>query len=349
MKKSYAIKVPIKYAQKTLLFIKNKNLINKNLKLKKINQFLLIPILKSNNISKLKINNNYKIIEDYFEEYEKKYKTYKEILNPPKNIKNILPTSYDIIGKIALIKLPDELLQYKKKIGESIRKSKKNIESVYLVKPVAGELRTRDIELISGKKQTKTIHKEYGLEFLVDVKDTYFSPRLANERKRIASLVKPGETVLDMFTGVAPFAVMVAKNSNAKIIYAIDKNKKAISLAQQNIKINKVVDKITLFNDDSKNISKILEKEKKGVDRIIMNLPFSAHDFFMYALNIISEKCFIHYYTISNDREIENIIENLKKIAKIKNVNLTSYSVNRIKSYSPREFYMGIDIMVKKK
>ncbi len=352
MKKSYAIKVPIEHAQDTNLLLKNTNLFNNNFKLKKNTKFIYIPIININKISIKKIGKkikNYEIVKDYFEEYEKKNKTYKENLNLPNNLKKNLPTSYDIIGNIALIKLPDELIQHKKKIGESILKSKKNIETVYLVKPVAGELRTRDIELISGKKQTKTIHKEFGLEFYVDVKDTYFSPRLANERKRIASLVKPGETVVDMFTGVAPFAVMVAKYSKVKIIYAVDKNKKAISLAKQNIKMNKVVDKITLFNDDSKNIGKILEKEKKVADRIIMNLPFSAYDFFAYALDIISENCVIHYYTIIEDYEIENAIKDLKKIAKIKNVKITSYNINKIKSYSPREFYIGIDITVKKK
>ncbi|MCI0501629.1 MAG: methyltransferase, partial [Epsilonproteobacteria bacterium] len=187
------------------------------------------------------------------------------------------------------------------------------------------------------------------LSFFVDVKDTYFSPRLANERKRITGLVKPGETIVDMFTGVAPFAIMIAKYSKAKIIYAVDKNKKAISLAEQNVKINKVVDKITLFNKDSKNISKILEKEKVYADRIIMNLPLSSHAFFTHALDIISKKCVIHYYTIIKNAEIQDTIKDLKKIAKEKNVNITKYNTNKIKSYSPREFYMGIDITVKKK
>lgn len=351
MKKSYAIKVPIKYAQEIKLILNKKNLRNNNCKLKKDKHFIYFPIINfdsKKDISANKKLNNLKIILDNFEEYEKKIKTYKENLDIPKNLKKYLPTSYDIIGNIALIKLPTELLEYKTNIGESILKSKKNIETICLVKSIEGELRTRNIEIISGKKQTKTIHKEFGLELFVDVKYTYFSPRLANERKRIASLVKRGETVVDMFTGVAPFAVMIAKYSKAKTIYGVDKNKKAISLAKQNIKINKVVDKITLFNDDSKNIGEILEKEKKVADRIIMNLPFSAHDFFTYALDIISENCVIHYYTIIKDDEIQNTIKNLKKIAKIKNVNITNYNTNKIKSYSPREFYMGIDITVKK-
>lgn len=354
MIKSYAIKIPIEYAQNFILLNKTFNIINQGLKIKKDQNFIYFPIKKekfeitqvTNNL-KLKIN-NFSIIKDNFEEYQKKIKTYKENLNLPNNLKKYLPTSFDIIGNIALIKLPDKLMDYKKNIGESILQSKKNIKTVCLVKPIAGELRTRDIEIISGEKQTKTKHKEFGLEFFVDIKDTYFSPRLANERKRIATLVKPDEIVVDMFTGVGPFAVMIAKNSKAKIVYAIDKNKKAILLAQKNVKINKVVEKITLFNKDSKYINKILEKEKKVADRIIMNLPFSSQNFFTYALDIISKNCFIHLYTIIKASEINDFSDKLKKVSILKKIDCKICNIYKIKSYSPREFYMGFDITVKK-
>jgi tRNA (guanine37-N1)-methyltransferase len=354
MIKSYAIKIPINSAQHFTLINETFNILDTTLKIKKNKNFIYFPIKKDkfektqvNNLLKLKIN-NFSIIKDNFEEYQKKVKTYKDNLKLSNNLKKYLPTSYDIIGNIVLIKLPDELMDYKKNIGESILQSKKNIKTVCLVKPISGELRTRDIEIISGENRTKTKHKEFGLEFFVDIKDSYFSPRLANERKRIATLVKPDEIVVDMFTGVGPFAIMIAKYSKAKIIYAIDKNKKAILLAQQNVKINKVVEKITLYNKDSKDISKILEKEKKVADRIIMNLPFSSQNFFTNALDIISKKCDIHLYTIIKEKEIKNLIDKLKNISRLRNINFKSYKINKIKSYSPREFYMGFDITVKK-
>ena len=56
---------------------------------------------------------------------------------------------------------------------------------------------------------------------------------LASERKRVAGLVKPGEIVVDMFAGVAPFSIMIARYAKPKIVYAIDKNKEAIILAER--------------------------------------------------------------------------------------------------------------------
>jgi tRNA (guanine37-N1)-methyltransferase len=343
MKKSYAVKVPLKDAEKIKVILNKHRLIDKNLKIKKDTIYLYFPITKKDTLLILKNN----IIKEDFEEVEKKIRSYKENLDLPADLKKLLPTSYDIIGNIALVKLQDELIKHKKYIGEEILKSKKNIETVCLIKPVAGELRTRDIEIIAGEKQTTTVHKEFGLSFIVNVKETYFSPRLANERKRVAESVKPGETIVDMFTGVAPFAVMIAKNSNPKIIYAIDKNKKAIELAEKNAMINKVLEKITLINQDSKDIGKKFKNSIKA-DRIIMNLPFSSYLFYENALEIAADKCVIHYYEIINEEKISERIDFLRRKAEEKGYKIINAHVNKIKTYAPRQFYIGIDITAKK-
>ena len=142
-----------------------------------------------------------------------------------------LPTSYDVVGAIILIKLPKALFPYRKEIGKALLETHKNIRTVCLIDPVSGELRTRNVTIIAGENQTLTTHTEYGLSFDVDVETTYFSPRLASERKRVADLVKPGEIVVDMFAGVAPFSIMIARYAKPKIVYAIDKNKEAIKLS----------------------------------------------------------------------------------------------------------------------
>jgi tRNA (guanine37-N1)-methyltransferase len=256
-----------------------------------------------------------------------------------------LPTSYDIIGAIILIKLPKTLLRYKTKIGESLLQAHTNIRTVCLINPVSGEFRTREITIIAGEKQTRTTHTEYGLSFTVDVKKTYFSPRLASERRRVAQLVKPGETVVDMFAGVAPFSIMIARFAAPKVVYAIDKNRDAVKLAQQNVKQNHVLETVEVISADAKDIKKILSKK---TDRIIMNLPFSAYTFFPVALSISASMVTIHYYDILSEDEIEKRISALKKIAKKQSYTFTYVAVHKIKSYAPREFYIGLDITATK-
>jgi tRNA (guanine37-N1)-methyltransferase len=89
---------------------------------------------------------------------------------------------------------------------------------------ISGTYRIRDYTFIAGEHKTQTIHREFGCQFHVDIAKAYFSPRLSHEHQRVASLVQSCETVVDLFAGVGPFSVMIAKkNPNVKV-YAVDLN-----------------------------------------------------------------------------------------------------------------------------
>ncbi|MDH7518048.1 MAG: class I SAM-dependent methyltransferase family protein [Candidatus Thermoplasmatota archaeon] len=338
--KNIALSVPLKDAEKIRKHLREKKLLRNDLEIQRDKKFVYLPITK-----KTEELTTYLTTEKQFKKKVLKPKSYKELLQVDKKTKQKLPNSYDIIGDIALIKLPKNITTKPEEIGQAILKSNKNIKTVCRVEPVTGEYRVRKIDVIAGEKNTKTTHKEYGLTFNVDIKNTYFSPRLATERKRIADQVKQGETVVDMFAGVGPFSIMIAKYARPEIIYAFDKNKKAVELAKQNIKKNKVLDKIEIIHADAKKIDKILNIK---ADRIIMNLPFSAHKFFTNALKIANNICIIHYYDVLKEDKIQERINTLKKIAERNKSILTKTEVRKIKTYAPREFYIGIDITAKK-
>lgn len=340
---SIAIKVNIKQTEKVKKILKKNNILREDLKFIKEKNFIYLPI---------KIFQNEKIsyptVKKDFKEHKKIITNYKQKVDIPNKLKINLPTSYDIIGSIILIKLKKDLLIYKKVIGKALLSTKKNIETVCLTHPIHGEYRKRKVEIIAGIKQTKTTYNEYGLKFIVDVKKAYFSPRLANERKRISKLVNPGETILDMFTGIAPFSIIIGRYSEPKIIYAIDKNKDAIKLAKLNVKLNNLLDKIEVICEDAKNIKNLFNKNGTKADRIIMNLPFSGYLYFKNTLEIAANNCIIHYYDILNQLEIDNRIKYLQKISNESGFNFHYNQINKIKTYSPRVFYIGIDINVKK-
>ena len=340
---SIAIKIDIKKAEKVRKILLKKKLLRKDLKFIKDKKYIYLPI---KNFQDEKIS--YPTVKKDFKEYKKKIENYKQKVDIPSKLKINLPKSYDIIGKIILIKLKKDLLNYKKNIGNALLSTKKNIETVCLIHPIHGEYRKRKVEIIAGIKQTKTIHNEYGLKFIVDVKKVYFSPRLANERKRISKLVKHGETILDMFTGIAPFSIMIGRYSEPKIIYAIDKNKDAIKLAKLNVKLNNLLDKIEVICEDAGKIKNLFNKNGIKADRIIMNLPFSGYLFFKNALEIAANNCIIHYYDILNRLEIDNRVKYLQKISNESGYNIYFNQIKKIKTYSPRVFYIGIDIIARK-
>jgi tRNA (guanine37-N1)-methyltransferase len=64
---------------------------------------------------------------------------------------------------------------------------------------------------LAGKNTKEAVHGENGVQMKVNLEQTYFSAKSAHERLRIAQLVKPGEEILVMFSGVAPYPLVLAK------------------------------------------------------------------------------------------------------------------------------------------
>jgi tRNA (guanine37-N1)-methyltransferase len=339
-KESLGVGVRPNDAETVRKYLKEKALLRDDVRISKEGRYIYFPVVEIP-----KELQKYKQVTRYFEELKKEPQSYKDLVSLPEVLRGKLPTSYDVVGDIILIKLPQDLIPFQYVIGEALLQTHKNIRVVCQVKPVSGELRTRDVERIAGEQRTVTDHTEYGLSFRVDIRTTYFSSRLSTERKRIADLVRPKETIVDMFAGVAPFSIMIARYAKPRIVYAIDKNKEAVDLAILNVRQNHVLDKVEVVHADARDVEKLIPRK---ADRIIMNLPFSAHQFFSAALSIASDTCRIHYYDILKDEEIPARIEALKKIAAKRAFVLTDVSVRKIKSYTPREFYIGIDITATK-
>jgi tRNA (guanine37-N1)-methyltransferase len=339
-KKMRALCVPLSEAEQVRRYLREQHLLQEDTTIIKNETKIYFPIKEVP-----KELTRYAVSIKSFEIKAKKPHCYQDLLTLPKQRLEKLPKSYDIIGTIILIKIPTTLLPYQKEIGDALLATHKNIRTVCAIDPVSGELRIRNCMIIAGEHQTVTTHTEYGLTFHVDVATTYFSPRLASERKRIASQVKPGEVVVDLFAGVAPFSIMVARFAKPKIIYAIDKNKEAIHLAQQNVKQNHVLETVEVIYADANDAKKLIFKK---ADRIIMNLPFSAFQFFSVALSIAAPICNIHYYDIIKEKEIDARIEGLKKVAAEQDYSLKDVVIHKIKTYAPREFYIGLDITATK-
>jgi len=339
-KKTMAVCAPLIEAEILRRSLRERNLLRDDVKIVKEEKYIYFPVkdVPGELCS-------YKVVTKSFELKAAKPHSYKDRLKLPKKLMEDLPASYDVVGAIILIKLPKTLFHYRKEIGKALLETHKNIRTVCLIDPVSGELRTRNVEIIAGENHTLTTHTEYGLSFHVDVETTYFSPRLSSERKRVADLVKPGEIVVDMFAGVAPFSIMIARYAKPKIVYAIDKNKEAVLLAKQNAKQNHVLDTVEIIYADANDVEKVVPNK---ADRIIMNLPFSAYRFFSLALSIAANTCIVHYYDIIKEEDIEVRIDALKKIAAEYSYILSDVFIRKIKTYAPREFYIGLDITATK-
>ncbi|MDI6707717.1 MAG: class I SAM-dependent methyltransferase family protein [Candidatus Thermoplasmatota archaeon] len=310
----------------------------RNLKIKRDDFFVYIPVSE-------KVELGYELLELELEPVAKESRDYKELLKLPEELHDLLPKSFDIIGDICVIKLDNSLLSYKKEIGNALLKTLKNLRVVCTDSGVKEELRVRHLEIIAGENRTQALHTEHGIKLRLDLAKVYFSPRLASEHYRVAKQVKEGEIIIDMFAGVGGFSIMIAKHRKPEKIYAIDLNPYAIEYLKENIKLNKVSNILPL-SGDAKELIKAKKTEK--ADRIIMDLPLGAFEFFDCALEALKDFGIIHYYDIIERGYISDRLSQLEAQCKKFNYRMEVGELRTIKSYSATEVHVGIDLKLQK-
>lgn len=264
----------------------------------------------------------------------------------PQNALASLPRSYDVIGDIAILEIPNDLFEYRKMIGDSFRLLNPHYNTI-LAKdgPISDTFRVRDFIILNGGPSTVTEHNEYGCKFRLDPLKVYFSPRLSSERQRVASNIKKGEIIVDMFAGVGPFSIVIARSCDVKKIYGIDVNPYATTFMLQNIKINKCQHKITVILADSTKTS----HDSFSADRVIMNLPEKSLDAIPQACQFLKpEGGFIHLYLFASERTSTEILsEHIRSKIKLSGRKLVALEAIRIvKEIGPREQELALELKV---
>jgi len=256
--------------------------------------------------------------------------------------------SFDIVGDIAIIRLSSASQKNAKKIAEAVMSVHGNVKTVLAqTSAVGGEFRTRRLTHLAGENRANTVHKEYGCVFSVDLEKCYFSPRLRHERKRIANLVKPGETVINMFAGVGCFSIMIAKNVNSARVFSIDVNPTAVNLMQENVRLNRVYGRVIPLLGDAKTI---LERTLKGqADRVLMPLPEKALEYLPTAISALKPSGgWIHVHVFEHASKTENPVEKvkLKLIEAFASLNIESTVplVRIVRRTGPNWFQLAADV-----
>ncbi len=250
--------------------------------------------------------------------------------------------SFEIIGDIVIIEIPDKIMHAKNEIVNAILARHKHVKTILRkVGEVSGEFRIAKYEPVYGKK-TETIVKEHGCRFYVDPTKVYYSVKLSGERERIAKLVREGERVLVMFAGVGPYAIVIAKLAKPSEVVGVELNPVAADYFRKNVVLNKV-DNVKVFEGD---VRDIVPKLRGKFDRILMPAPYSAEDFVYLLPEKVKSGSWVHYYTFESENEEKNLGNKVKELFAKHGMDAKVVKIKKCGSFAPYVNRYVVDVVV---
>nr|WP_320011743.1 hypothetical protein [uncultured Desulfobulbus sp.] len=207
---------------------------------------------------------------------------------------NRLPGGFDRIGDIGVVSITPAAETVEKEIGAHILAHNKNMRVVAKrAGEYEGEFRTRPLAVIAGEQRFTTVHKENGVVLHLDLAQVYYSARSGHERNRIATLVRPGERVCVLCSGVGPYPLVISRHSGAAEVIGIEKNPVAHTYARRNLQANRRLRNVRFYEGDVLEVLPLLEP---GFDRILIVLPYGGEVLLPVALQALRIGGILHLY-----------------------------------------------------
>jgi len=339
-----AVAVPIELGEPARRVLRTLRLLPKEVKVVRLYRALLLPIDRNLLDSALRALAEHGIeplgiVVTAFPARIRRAETLRSILSriAPHCIDKV-PRSYYIVGDIALIDLePEHIAACGPAVAEALMELHPNVKAVYARGATVGIERVRELIHLGGERRTITVHREHGVEMVVDIARAYFNPALGEEHRRVADLASEGSTILDAFSGVGPFALHIAKRVCAYVV-ALDINIDALRLLVQSIRRNRLRGFIDPLNTDT---GFLLPSLRSGVfDHVLLNLPHRAHEYVEEALRVAKPGGRVHIYTIARSPEdaIASIQPLIRDRARIE-------CVRRVLDYAPRKYIYRVTLV----
>jgi len=267
------------------------------------------------------------------------------------NVSSKIWKRMEILGEILILRKPyDVSVEKLRLLGEHVLNELTYVRSVWCsISEVRGKHRVRDFIHLCGDYRSETVYVEHETRFLIDITKVYVSSALNYEHKRVAEKVKDGERILNMFSGVGLFSLIMAKRKDV-VVYSIDINPYAYYYMVKSICLNNLKGKVIPILGDSKEV--ILEGKVTEVDRVLMPLPELVYDYLKYALNSLKRKGYLHVYLFVNGenrvRAKENAMAEYTSFLR-KHVSKVVIEDSRvIRSVGKRRYQVVLDYYVEK-
>ncbi|MGC8562414.1 MAG: class I SAM-dependent methyltransferase [Thermoplasmata archaeon] len=240
--------------------------------------------------------------------------------------------NYESIGRAMIIRRENLFRKEEEYFGRLMLSSFK-LWAVYRYTGIRDYKRIPEVRLISGI-HTEVVQREDGTLYKMDPEKVMFSKGNKRERHILAEMVHEDETVLDMFSGIGYFSIPVS--FKVKRIYSCEINPDSFHYLLMNMRMNGVRNMVPMLGD-SYSIPM-----KEFSDRIIMG-HFDSHKYLQKAFLYLKREGKIHLHALARRGDYASLVEKYGNYEFVSGVN-----VRKVKSYSPSQDHVVLDLDVKK-
>lgn len=259
------------------------------------------------------------------------------------DVASSIPDGYERMGPVLVLRLPEKLRPSFEEIAKAFADEIPGVRRVLRhAGSVQGEFREPNNEHLWGEAIEACV-REHGTVYRFDPVRLLFSRGNKTERSRMASLVRPGERVADLFAGIGYFAIPAARADRSVRVQAVERNPAAFEFLERNLVENHVESQVTRALGDNRNVA----LAERTFDRVFLGYLPTAVPWIPRALRLLDGSGTLHVHLVADAQDAigqaERIVRSALEDAGAREIGL---SMREVKAYGPGRTHVVVDASV---
>jgi tRNA wybutosine-synthesizing protein 2 len=254
-----------------------------------------------------------------------------------------LPGGFQRLGGVVVVRLPESLRPHFPEIGAAYLHEFRARAVLRRRGGSVGEFRLPEVEPIAGHG-TETVVVEHGVRYHFDAARVMFAAGNHSERARAGRLVRPGETVVDLFAGIGYFALPAAVHGQAARVHACEANPVAFRYLEENAARNGVSERLSAHRGDNREAP----IAAGSGDRVFLGLLPESLPWVPRALDLLAPGGgWLHVHRLTGTRDAPDapagpVLDLVGRAGR----EVVAASVHVVKPYGPGRDHVVVDVEV---